>query len=348
MKLKANDLIRIISLSAGILGEDFCQHQLELGLKRIDEYKLQCDFSKHALDGMEYIEKHPEARAKDLVEAFQNPNVKAILCALGGNDTFKTVPYILDDPEAVKIIKNNPKFFIGYSDTTINHLMLNKLGLKTYYGLAFLTCIAELYKDMLSYTSDSFWNLFTDKNWIYKPASKWYFERTDFSAKQLNSPRKSLDEKYGYIHIQGKKKFQGKLIGGCLESIAELISGNRYPEEAIINQKYDLFTKNTDFDGKILLLETSEEKLKPEVIEQYLEIIASIGVFKRVTGVIIGKPQDEVYFNEYMQVYSSFFSKYDISVVYNINVGHAYPKMLLELGSETIIDVEKQTIEVIR
>ena len=40
-------------------------------------------------------------------------------------------------------VVNKPKIFIGFSDSTNNHLMFNKLGLVTYYGLNFLSDICE-------------------------------------------------------------------------------------------------------------------------------------------------------------------------------------------------------------
>ena len=50
-----------------------------------------------------------------------------------GDDTFRTLPYLMTD-DFQEIVKNNPKIFIGMSDTTNNHLMLYKMGLKTFYG----------------------------------------------------------------------------------------------------------------------------------------------------------------------------------------------------------------------
>ncbi|EYE88954.1 hypothetical protein Q428_05400 [Fervidicella metallireducens AeB] len=37
--LKKGDKIAVVSLSSGILGEDFVKHQLDLGLKRIREFE---------------------------------------------------------------------------------------------------------------------------------------------------------------------------------------------------------------------------------------------------------------------------------------------------------------------
>ena len=42
---------------------------------------------------------------------------------IGGDDTIRLLPYI-----DYNVIKENPKIFMGFSDTTANHLMMYKAG----------------------------------------------------------------------------------------------------------------------------------------------------------------------------------------------------------------------------
>ena len=151
-KLNKGDKVAIVSLSRGLLGMPFCKHELELGIKRLKEFGLEPVIMPNADKDMEYLEKHPEKRAEDLKEAFKDKEIKAIINAIGGEDTYKTIPYLMEDEEFKEIIKENPKIFMGFSDTTNNHLMLNRLGLSTFYGPCFLIDIAELDKEMLPYT----------------------------------------------------------------------------------------------------------------------------------------------------------------------------------------------------
>lgn len=41
------------------------------------------------------------------------------------------------------VIRRHPKIFMGYSDTTVNHLMCWKAGLSSFYGPAVLSDFAE-------------------------------------------------------------------------------------------------------------------------------------------------------------------------------------------------------------
>ncbi|MCI4317837.1 MAG: LD-carboxypeptidase, partial [Thermoplasmata archaeon] len=56
---------------------------------------------------------HPEARAADLISAFEDPLVAAIVSAIGGDDSNRLLP-LLDDG----LGRRHPKVLLGFSDTT--------------------------------------------------------------------------------------------------------------------------------------------------------------------------------------------------------------------------------------
>ena len=130
-KLRKGDKVAIVSLSSGMLGEEFCSHNIEIGVKRLKEYGLEPVFMPNALKGIEYLQAHPEARAKDLKEAFLDESIAGIICAIGGDDTYRLLPYLMEDEEFIKAVEKHPKLFTGFSDTTVNHLMFYKMGLST-------------------------------------------------------------------------------------------------------------------------------------------------------------------------------------------------------------------------
>ena len=71
-KLQKGDKIAIVSLSSGIMGEDFCRHELEIALNRLRGYDLMPVVMPNALKGFEYLKNHPEKRADDLKLAFSH------------------------------------------------------------------------------------------------------------------------------------------------------------------------------------------------------------------------------------------------------------------------------------
>ena len=129
-RLQKGDKIAVVSLSSGMLGDDNFIHKYYIAKERLEkEFGLEVIAMPNALKGSEFVYKHPESRAKDLMAAFKDKSIKGIFCAIGGDDTVRLLPYI-----DYAVIKNNPKIFMGYSDTTVNHLMMNKAGIVSFYG----------------------------------------------------------------------------------------------------------------------------------------------------------------------------------------------------------------------
>lgn len=343
-QLKPGDKIAIVSLSSGVLGEEFCKHELPIGIKRLEEYGLEVVFMPHACMGIEYLDKHPEARAQDLKDAFLDDSIAGIITAIGGNDTYRLLPYLMEDEEFAAAVCKHPKLFSGYSDTTINHLMFYKLGMTSYYGPCFLTDFAELADSMLPYSRDMFTHYLQNKSSICINSSDvWYEERADYSPAQIGINRVSHKESRGYELLQGATRFSGALLGGCLESIYEILTLDNKKK---ICEKYQLFPSRSEWSGKILFIETCEEKPIPSLFEKELLALKELGVFDEVNGVLVGKPQDETYYDEYKEIYKKIITNKNLPIVYNVNFGHAQPHCILPYGLNASVDMTQKTITI--
>ncbi len=336
-RLKKGSKIAIVSLSWGILGDPSSSFCIDLGVKRMKEMGLEPVFMPNALKGEKFIQDNPDARASDLKAAFADKNIDGIFCAIGGNDTFRTLPFLIDDPEFDKLVHEHPKVFMGYSDTTVNHLMFYKLGLQSYYGPSFLDNFADYGKDMLEYTKESVKTLFYGHTLSeIHPAPLWFENRKDFSESQLGVPRISHKEEHGFELLQGDEGFSGELIGGCLESISDLLTGDCHPEEKVICDRYGIFPEKDELHGKVLFIETCEECPSPEKFAYELEQLKKRGVFEAVNGVIVGKPYDEIYYEEYKPVLKRVIDDSELPILYNVNFGHSHPKTILPYGAGVI------------
>ena len=333
--------IGIVSLSSGVIGEDFVKHEVDLGVQRLKDLGLNPIFLPHSLKGLDFIKDHPEARAEDLMQAFSDDSIDMILCAIGGDDTYRLLPYLFENDQLQKVIK--PKIFLGFSDTTMNHLMLHKLGIKTFYGQSFLADICELDKEMLSYSLHYFKELIeTGKISEIRPSDLWYEERTDFSPNALGTARIS-HVNTGFDLLQGNAQFEGKILGGCLESLYDIFDNSRYADSRELCQKYKLFPDLSDWEGKILLLETSEEKPDPENFKKMLLTLKETGVFEVISGLLVGKPMDETFYDDYKLALLDIIDS-NIPIVYNLNVGHATPRAIVPFGVHAYMDAKKQVI----
>ncbi len=71
-----------------------------------------------------------ELRAKELMDAFKDDAVDAVLCSRGGYGTMRILPFLDYD-----VVRDHPKIFMGYSDITTLHVNFHqKAGLVTIHG----------------------------------------------------------------------------------------------------------------------------------------------------------------------------------------------------------------------
>ena len=137
-RLKKGDLVATVSPCNGWAGDQKIRWKYELGVSRLEELGLRVIAAPNSMRGSDYLSKDPKARAEDIMWAFENKDVRAIIANVGGNDSIKIIPDI--DP---KVISDNPKIFIGCSDVMNLHLLCYHSGLASFYGDNLLTGIAD-------------------------------------------------------------------------------------------------------------------------------------------------------------------------------------------------------------
>jgi muramoyltetrapeptide carboxypeptidase len=98
---------------------------------------------------MGYLAGRDEHRVADLHAAFEDPEVNGVMCIRGGYGCHRIV-----DKLDYNLIKQNPKFFIGYSDITALHIgMMKYAGLVTFHGPM---VASEFSRDASDFTRDNF------------------------------------------------------------------------------------------------------------------------------------------------------------------------------------------------
>ena len=146
-KLNKGDRIAIVSLSWGGLGDPATIHKYRIAKGRLEhDFGLEVTCMPHALSGSEFVAENPGLRAQDLMDAFRDPSISAVFSAIEGDDSIRILPYVDLD-----VIRDNPKIFMGYSDTTISHLIMHKAGLCSFYGPSVMCEFGE-YVKMFDYT----------------------------------------------------------------------------------------------------------------------------------------------------------------------------------------------------
>ena len=329
--LKKGDKIAVVSLSWGGLGDENLIHKYYIAKARLEnDFGLQVVAMPNALKGTEFVYEHPELRAKDLMDAFMDESIAGIFCAIGGDDSIRILPYIDFD-----VIKNNPKIFMGYSDTTVSHFMMNKAGVVSYYGPSIMCEFGE-YVKMFDYCENAVKNVLFNNSEGYEVESSpiWSDDFIPWDEANVDRQLETKDEEHGYEVLQGSGVVEGSLLGGCLDVFPMVIGTSIWPSI-------------DEWNGKILLIETSEDKPSSDYVTWYLRNLGAQGIFDVISGIIVGKPYHEEYYEEYKKAIRKVlkeFNKEDLGVLYNVNIGHSDPVGLLPLGTKIRVDFDNKKI----
>lgn len=331
-RLRRGDRVAIVSLSWGGLGDLETIHKFHIAKERLEkDFGLHVTVMPHALKGTDFVAEHPELRAKDLMDAFEDKTISAIFCAIGGDDSIRLLPYINYD-----IIKNNPKIFMGYSDSTINHFMMYKAGLVSFYGPSIMCEFGE-YVKMFDYTKKAVEDvLFHDTaGYRIQSSEEWSSDYIYWKEENQHIQPTLRREEHGYEVLQGNGCVRGHLLGGCID-VFMMANGT------------EIWPGLEKWENAILFFETSEDKPSPEFIIYSLRNLAAQGILKLLKGIVVGKPQGEVHYESYKEAILQVVAKEEhlvrLPIFYNVNFGHAKPIGILPYGIKAELNCAEKSI----
>lgn len=149
-RLNKGDLLGLVSPASPIADPS----RIDRGVRYLEGlgYRVLLGKSITAVHG--YLAGTDEQRAADLHAFFARKDVRAILCIRGGYGTPRLLS-LLD----YRLVRRNPKIFVGYSDITALQLALwKRAGLVTFHGPMVGVDMADT---MDAFTEEIFWNLLT-------------------------------------------------------------------------------------------------------------------------------------------------------------------------------------------
>jgi len=123
--LKPGDEVAIVSPS-------FCidESKLAEAVTFLESWRLKVRIGKNASKQSGPFAGSDTERLSDLQEMIDDPAVKAVICSRGGYGVSKIISKV--DYSA---LKNNPKWFAGFSDITVLHMWLNEVcGIMSIHG----------------------------------------------------------------------------------------------------------------------------------------------------------------------------------------------------------------------
>jgi muramoyltetrapeptide carboxypeptidase LdcA involved in peptidoglycan recycling len=336
-KLQPGDKVATISLSWG--GPGTFPQRYEAGKRQLQkEFGLNVVETPHALRDAEWLHKNPRARADDLMNAFADPSIKAIISTIGGDDSIRLFPYL-----DLNVIRSNPKIYMGYSDATTTHAACFKAGLVSFYGPTIMSGFAEN-TGVFPYMADSVRkSLFSSApvGKVKHNVDGWTVEMLDWGNLENQTIKRRLSPTTGWKYLQGTGIHRGHLLGGCLD-VLEFLRGT------------DLWFPPDAWQNAILFLETSEDAPPPNALKYALRSYASMGILKRLSGILFGRPGGAIppeRFAEYDKVFRLVVTEeeglLELPIITNMDFGHTDPMFVLPYGVKAEIDCDTQCFSIL-
>lgn len=299
-KLKQGSVIGIVAPASAPLDPV----HLENGVRYLEKngYKVELGENLGKING--YLAGTDQERADDLNSMFKNKDIKAIFCVRGGYGASRIV-----DKLNYKVIKNNPKILVGYSEiTALQMAILQKTGLVTFAGPMVAT---EFGNDVSSFTEELFWKIITTNKKI---------GRLNFLD---NSKLASIT----------KGNATGRIIGGNL-SVFSALSGTQY---------------FPDLKNRILMLEDVDElPYKIDRLLNQLRLLKVFKQIKGVIlGRFVDCYEHDTSKRSLTlgEVMEDYFKTLKIPVLYTFPHGHIKDKVTVPFGINVKMNASRGFVE---
>ena len=323
--------------------------------RAIEVLRTSFEFTVVLAESMYSVETPPRQRAAELNRLFADSEVEGIVCAIGGDDLVRVVPF-LDR----KVMSENPKVVLGYSDITNLHLLLFSLGIMSYYG-GNLLCQFGLLGGMHSLTRTSF---------IAATHEKGPFQLLESPTYVVDYPDWSTDADKSLVSLpaplwdwQGKldQTATGVLWGGCLETLFMLLASG-----------LDFVLPDESHGRLVLFLETSEVMPPDSLVYGFVQALGQRRLFlRRVAALLVGRPKTEFLGKEpiggkatYAETQKAAIlralkehvvdeelqepAEIPFPVVFDMDFGHTDPQNFLPLGSMAEVDPIRRQISIVQ
>lgn len=304
-----------------------------IGVERLESFGLDVEVFETARRDTEWLRANPDARAADVNRAFADDAVDGVIAAMGGNREIQIIEGVDEE-----LLEANPKRFFGSSDNTHLHLLLNGLGVVSFYG-------GQLFPDL---TTDPELHPFTHRFveralresslGPIEPAGEWTDEYYDFAS---DEPREWFPGEGWHWH-NAAGRVRGSVLGGCFAMLESQLMLDGAPFPALLDP------------GDVLAVETSGEMPDPAEVERFFTVLGERGVLSRLGAVLVGRPETpggspadrEEYRRDQRRTIARVVDEYADSspIVFDPDFGHTAPTLPLALGAPVVIDAEDRTI----
>ncbi len=320
--IKSGDCIGVPAPSSGAY-DDFHVRKYENAKMNLEKLGYKIVLSENINKSEKCRSASAVERAEEINKMFEDKSIDFIMCAAGGEFLVEILPYVKFEK-----MLTNPKFIQGFSDPTgLLFPLTTKYDIATIYGNNFgdygtieydrsITDNLEILKGNM--ITQNNYEMFENERAEYVTGLEGYNFTTKVEWKTLN----------------GKKAIMsGRIIGGCLDIIAEIV-GTKYDGTRNFIEKYK-------DDGIIWYFDNCE--LSKEELIRTLWKLNEFEYFKYTKGVIFGRNGVETSILDYTMeetIKDSVIGKLNVPIIYDADVSHRGPCLTIVNGAVAIVESE--------
>ena len=274
-------------------------------------------------------------RAADLMAAWADTSIRAVLPTIGGDDQITVLPHL--DPA---VFRADPKPYLGYSDNTnlLNWLWTH--GMAAYHGGSTMVHLARG-AGLHPISAESLRAaLFTTGDVDITPVAEFCEEDNAWGTPAALTTSPPMVPSPGWVWHRADRVVSGPTWGGNLEILSWNLAANRWirPVE--------------DYAGCVLLLETSEEMPPAEEVFRMLRNAGERGLLQQFPAVLMGtakatffaspRPPEErgKYRDDQRDAVLRALETYNPSAmaVFGVDFGHTDPQWVLPYGGRITVN----------
>jgi muramoyltetrapeptide carboxypeptidase LdcA involved in peptidoglycan recycling len=336
-KAHPGDKVAVLSPSAGL--PQIFPEVYELGLDRL---RKDLELEPVEFPTTRVLGAPAELRARDLHAALEDPEITAIMASIGGDDQITLLRHL--DPA---VFRANPKPFFGYSDNTnlLNFMWTH--GIVGYHGGSVMVHLGRAGRAHPSHLESLRAALFGSGWYELVPPPDWGDQPILWTEPERFGEEPPMWPHEGWTWVNAEAAIEAPTWGGNLEIISWLLQAG--------------FVQDNDaYDGHVLYLETSEEMPPGEEIFRILRNMGERGLLGRFAALVMGRAkawernqqntpeQKRVYIDEQRRAVLRAMEAYhpDAMIVFDVDLGHADPQLIIPNGGEIRLDGPNRRIHV--
>jgi muramoyltetrapeptide carboxypeptidase len=262
-------------------------------------------------------------RAAELMQTLQRDDVDAIFPPWGGELAIE----LLDRLDWPALARAKPKWCIGYSDTSTWQLPLTlRLGWATAHGPGLMDLV-EGQSDPLTAQVLNHLALPAGASFEQQASTHWQKTWGDFVAEPACTYRLTEPTRWRCMTGQAAVRLEGRLIGGCLDTLLHL-AGSGFGD-------VPAFVRQAGSEGALLYLENAE--LSPTAFVRAFHHLRWAGWLDGLAGVLLGRSaapdstgDDELRMEQALR---ATVATLPCPVLVDVDIGHRPPQLLLINGA---------------